>query len=146
MKVTLCDPWTIQSMEFSRPEHWSGYPFPYPGNLPNPGHPHRVQILYQLSHKGRRRILEWVAYLFSSRFPELGIKPGSPASQADSLPTELSGKPSKYPLNMRYLANLSGSWARLNILCRCRYQRLDILVYPFSCLPCYLWAALRIPL
>ena len=24
-------------MEFSRPEHWSGYPFPSPGHLPNPG-------------------------------------------------------------------------------------------------------------
>ena len=24
-------------MEFSRPEHWSGYPFPSPGDLPNPG-------------------------------------------------------------------------------------------------------------
>ena len=21
---TLCDPWTIESMEFSRPEYWSG--------------------------------------------------------------------------------------------------------------------------
>ena len=31
-------PWTIQSMEFSRPEYWSGYPFP---------------------------ILEWVAFPFS---------------------------------------------------------------------------------
>ena len=30
-------PWTIQSMEFSRPEYWSGYPFPPPGDLPNPG-------------------------------------------------------------------------------------------------------------
>ena len=30
-------PWTIQSMEFSRPEYWSGHPFPSPGNLPNPG-------------------------------------------------------------------------------------------------------------
>src|SRR5574337_1118862 len=30
-------PWTIQSMEFSRPEYWSGYPFPSPGDLPNPG-------------------------------------------------------------------------------------------------------------
>ena len=29
--------WTIQSMEFSRPEYWSGYPFPSPGVLPNPG-------------------------------------------------------------------------------------------------------------
>ena len=29
---TLCDP-----MEFSRPEYWSGYPFPSLGDLPNPG-------------------------------------------------------------------------------------------------------------
>ena len=32
--VTL---WIIQSMEFSRPEYWSGSPFPSPGDLPNPG-------------------------------------------------------------------------------------------------------------
>ena len=51
-------PWTIQSMEFFRPEYWSGWPFPSPGDLPNPG-----------------------------------IEPGSPALQADSLPTKLSGKP-----------------------------------------------------
>ena len=30
-------PWTIQSLEFSRPEYWSGQPFPFPGDLPNPG-------------------------------------------------------------------------------------------------------------
>ena len=30
-------PWTIQSMEFSRPEYWSGEPFPSTGDLPNPG-------------------------------------------------------------------------------------------------------------
>ena len=34
---TLCDPMTIESMEFSRPEYWSGQPFPSPGDLPNPG-------------------------------------------------------------------------------------------------------------
>ena len=48
-------PYGIQSMEFSRPEYWSGQPFPSPGDLPNPG-----------------------------------IKPRSPALQADFLPTELS--------------------------------------------------------
>ena len=31
-----------------------------------PGLPHCRQILYQLSHQGNPRILEWVAYLFSS--------------------------------------------------------------------------------
>ena len=35
-------PWTVThqvplSMEFSRPEYWSGLPFPPPGNLPDPG-------------------------------------------------------------------------------------------------------------
>ena len=40
-------------MEFSRQEYWSGFPFPSPGDLPNPG-----------------------------------IEPGSPALQADTLPSE----------------------------------------------------------
>ena len=35
--LTLCDPWTIQPMEFSRSEYWSGSPFPSPGDLLNPG-------------------------------------------------------------------------------------------------------------
>ena len=34
------------------------------------------------------RILDWVAFLFSADLPEAGIKPRSPALQADSLPTE----------------------------------------------------------
>ena len=64
-------PWTIQSMEFSRPEYWSGYPSLLQGIFQtqgsNPGLPHCRQILYQLSYKGSPRILEWVAYPFSSR-------------------------------------------------------------------------------
>ena len=39
--------------------------FPIQGS--NPGLPRRRQILYQLSHQGSPRILEWVAYPFSSR-------------------------------------------------------------------------------
>ena len=39
------------------------------------------------------KILEWVAFLFSSDIPDPGIEPGFPALQVDSLPTELSGKP-----------------------------------------------------
>ena len=66
---TLCHPMTIPSMEFSRPEYRSEYPFPSPGYLPNPGsNPgllHCRRILYQLSCKGSPRILEWVAYPFS---------------------------------------------------------------------------------
>ena len=37
----------------------------------NPGLPHCRWILYQLSHQGSPRILEWVAYPFSSRSSRL---------------------------------------------------------------------------
>ena len=37
--------------------------FPTQGS--NPGLPHCSQILYQMSHKGSPRILEWVSYPFS---------------------------------------------------------------------------------
>ena len=45
------------SVELPRQEYWSGLPFPFPGDLPDPG-----------------------------------IKPGSPALQADSLWSESPGK------------------------------------------------------
>ena len=37
LSPTLCNPMDIQSMEFSRQEYWGGYPFPSPGDPPNPG-------------------------------------------------------------------------------------------------------------
>ena len=39
------------------------------------------------------RILEWVPFPFPGDLPDPGIKPWSPALQADSLPSESSGKP-----------------------------------------------------
>ena len=59
-------------MEFSRPEYWSGKPFPSLGDLPNTGMEPRsptlqVDSLPAESHKGSPRILEWVVYPFSSR-------------------------------------------------------------------------------
>ena len=42
--------------------------FPTQGS--NPDLPHCRQIFYQLSHKGSPRILEWVAYPFSSRYSQ----------------------------------------------------------------------------
>ena len=74
--------WTIQSMKFSRPEFWSGYSFPPPGDLPNAGIEPRFSalrwILYQLSHNGSPRMLEEGAYPFSRDLPNSGIKLGSP--------------------------------------------------------------------
>ena len=40
----------------------------FPSQGQNPGLPHCGQILYQLSHKGSPRTLEWVAYPLSSGF------------------------------------------------------------------------------
>ena len=48
--------------------------FPTQGS--NPDLPHCRQILYQLSHKGSPRILEWVAYPFSSRSSRLRDRTG----------------------------------------------------------------------
>ena len=42
----------------------------------NTGLPHCRQILYQLSHKGSPRILEWVAYPLLVDLPEPGIEVG----------------------------------------------------------------------
>ena len=42
MSNSLAAPWTAAhqaplSIGFSRQEYWSGWPFPFPGDLPNPG-------------------------------------------------------------------------------------------------------------
>ena len=56
MSQLFATTWTTQFMEFSRPEYWSGQPFPSPEDLPtqglNPGLPHSRWILYQLSRQG----------------------------------------------------------------------------------------------
>ena len=50
----------------------------------------------------RARVLEWVAISFSGDLPDPGIEPGSPASQAVSLPSEPPG-------NMRKCFNDQGN-------------------------------------
>ena len=64
-------PWTIQFMEFSSQNTGVGSLSLLQGIFPtqrlNPGLPHCRQILYQLTHQGSPRILEWVAYPFSRR-------------------------------------------------------------------------------
>ena len=72
MSDSLQPPWTIQSM--NSPGQNTGVCslsllqgiFPTQGL--SPGLPHCRWILYQLSHKGSPRMLEWVAYPFSSTF------------------------------------------------------------------------------
>ena len=98
---TLCDPmdYTVHGILQARILEWVAILF-FQGICPtrglDPGLLHCRRILYQLSHQGSPRILEWVAYPFSRDLPDPGIKPGSPALQVDALPTELSGKPHIY--------------------------------------------------
>ena len=88
----LCSPWNFpgQNTGGSSLALLQGI-FPIQGL--NPGLPHCRQLLYQLSHKGSAKILEWVAYPFSSGSSWPRNRPGSPALQADSLPTEYEGSP-----------------------------------------------------
>ena len=81
-------------MEFSRPEYWSGWPFPSPGDLPNPRIEHRSPA-WQLDSlpaepQGKPKNTGVGSLsLLQGIFPTQR-SPGSPALQADSLPTELS--------------------------------------------------------
>ena len=63
-------PWTIQSMEFSSQNTGVGslslLQWIFPTQKLNRGLLHYKRILYQLSHQGSSRILQWVAYPFSS--------------------------------------------------------------------------------
>ena len=74
-------PWTIQSMEFSRPEYWSGQRSLIQGIFPthgsNPGLLHCRQILYQLSHEGSPDEVPCFSSDLSPYAPEFGEKCGS---------------------------------------------------------------------
>ena len=66
---TLCDPmdYTVHGILQARIlEYFSFLQGIFPTQGLNPGLPHCGWILYQLSHKGSPRILEWVAYPFTS--------------------------------------------------------------------------------
>ena len=67
----------------------------FPTQRKNPGLPHCRLILYQLSHQVSPRILEWVAYPFTSRSSGPRNRLGSPALQVP-LPAELPGKRNVY--------------------------------------------------
>ena len=77
-------------MEFSATEYWSGYPFPSPGDLPNPGLEPRSPTLQADSLPAEPL---GTPIHSPADLSDPGIEPGSPALQVDSLPTELSGKP-----------------------------------------------------
>ena len=68
---TLCNPmdYAVHGILQARILERLAFPFSrviFPTQESNLGLPHCGLILYQLSHKGSPRILEWVAYPFSS--------------------------------------------------------------------------------
>ena len=90
-------PASVQSREFSRPEYWSGWPSPSPGDLPNPGIEPRSLALQAdslpVEPQGQPKSTQPKKPISSlADLPDPGNEPGSPALQADSLPTEVSGK------------------------------------------------------
>ena len=58
----------------------------------NPGLLHYRQILYQLSHREAQEYQSCEPIPSPADLPDPGTEKGSPALQADSLPTELSAK------------------------------------------------------
>ena len=102
---TLCDPMDCSlpgssvhgdspdnKTEVSYHSHLQGI-FPTQGS--NPGLQHCRQILYQLRHKGSPRILEWVAYPFSSGSSQPRNR-SAVSCIAGGFFIKLSGKPSIY--------------------------------------------------
>ena len=81
-------------MKFSRPEYWSGQPFPSPGDLPNPGIELRSPTLQVFSlpaePQGKPKNTGVGSLsLLQGIFLIQELNPGSPALQVDSLPAEL---------------------------------------------------------
>ena len=64
-------PWTIQSMEFSSPEYWSGSPFPSPEDLPDPGIEPRSPIFHADSFSAELPGKPWCKNNFTFHFLSL---------------------------------------------------------------------------
>ena len=94
--LTLCNPmdYTVHGILQARIPEWVDFPFQgiFPTQGLNPDLLHCRWIIYQLSHKGSPRILEWGPVPSPGYLPDPGIEPGSPALQANSLPAKLHGK------------------------------------------------------
>ena len=97
--VWICDPmhYRVHGILQARILEWVAFPFSRGSSTQglNPGLLHCRWNLYQLSHQGSPRILEWVAYPFCSESSRPRNQTRVSCIEADSLPTELSGKPTK---------------------------------------------------
>ena len=110
--LTLCDPVDCScqaplSIGFSRQEHWSGVPFPSPGDLPNPGIEPRSPALQADSLPSEPPEMLWIHG-----------------------PTEMIHSLMKYLLKAYYI---QGICVNINKDIRCPYQKkTDTEELPFS--------------
>ena len=132
-------PWTIQSMEFSRPEYWVGSCSLLQGIFPtwrsNPGLPHCRRILYHLSHQGSPRILEWVAYPFSRGSSPPRKRTGVSCIAEILYQLSYQGSPTRYMLSDIFLQSTGCLFTLLTVsfvvkkLFSLRYSHLLILAF-----------------
>ena len=101
-------------MEFSRPEYWSGQPFPSPGDLPNPGIKPRSPTLHEY-HSGEQSHNE--SFSSGSDSIESALNVGDPGSTPSSrrfpgFPREGNGDSFQYSCLENYMENPTdrGAW------------------------------------
>ena len=92
----LCSPWDSPGQNTGVGSLYLLQGF-FPTHGSNPGLPHCRWILYQLSHKESPRILEWIAYPFSSGSSLPGNWTGVFCIAEGFFTIEPSGKPFRRP-------------------------------------------------
>ena len=113
-------------MGFSRKAYWSGWPFPPPRDLPNPGTepslPHCRQILYHLSHETRASLLvQWLRF----HLPVPGISGWGARVWVPSLVRELGSHSTSGPRNQNRKERQRLPWwcSEEESACQCRGHR-----------------------
>ena len=151
--LTLCNPmdYTVHGMlqAFSLLQGI----FPTQGLIPGP--PHCRRMFYRLSHREAQEYWNGEPIHSPGDLPNPGIKPRSPAFQADSLPAELWGKPRCFgnlavcyrPQRLRYLMSMPtpcSSWRSAylvrflpTVCCHTGdWQRKFLCINTVLCIPC----------
>ena len=72
-------------MEFSRPEYWSGLPFPSPGDIPNPGTEPRSPELQADSSPAELSVYQGVGKESTCNARDPGLIPGLGRSAGEGI-------------------------------------------------------------
>ena len=103
----------------ARTLEWAAMPFSrgvFPTQGLNSGLLYCRQMLYQLSHQGSPRILEWVAYPFPGEFPDPGVKLGLLHCRRILYQLSYLGSPRKYRATLNKNNNINHRYLPSNIM------------------------------